>query len=665
MRKVLTVCLLTVLCLFLIIPALADAEQAASAAMEENEAVLTLRTQLIARNPDFTLDLIGSVSQEQANALLSAALAHTGNPKEGDYLKNHLIDCIPEISIADGKSQLHYQPAYKSTAAQEQAVDAAVADFFTTYPVKEIESEYERAYAIYDFICDTVVYDYARKHDTRLYYGEREIEGILIANTAYAALVEGTAVCEGYASLFYRLALEAGLDARIIYGFAYEAHTWNMVRIDGQYYLLDATWDAGSYWNYEYFLVPELYMHETDEAFITDYPLAETPYNRPEPKIFREGDYSYSRTYGASITMYNGNDVDVIVPETLGGLPVVSAKQMSFTSGDMQSLTFPEGFRRIKDAIYAGGLKEIRLPASASWSEDTLCPLHAGGLQRIVIDENNKYAQVIDGIVYSHNMRSVLYCPPQLEIETVTVPVGVEQVASGAFLDCTHIRSVILPDSIKAINSFAFDGATSLEEINIPSGCESIDQWAFGKTAIKELHIPASVTYIGGKIAGYCQDLAHITVEEGCENYYAEDDVLYHRVYDDKTEILRYPAGRYDTSFTVPEHVVYINDFSGSTHLEQVELPDGLVLIAGEAFCHCDSLKEITIPESVLDIWEMAFYNCGSLRKITVLSDTVGLAYFSFGDPQSRRGNLVIAGHAGSTVQQYARNCGLTFEEIP
>ena len=287
-------------------------------------------------------------------------------------------------------------------------------------------------------------------------------------------------------------------------------------------------------------------------------------------------------------------------------------------------------------------------------------------MERIVIDERHKYVQVIDGIVYSRNLRSLLYCPPLLEMDTLTVPDGVEQIAQEALRDCAAIRRVILPDSVKTICNAAFMNASSLEEINIPSGCETIDQWAFGDTALKELHIPASVTFIGGKVMGYCRQLTHITVEEGSENYYAEDDVLYHRVIDDKTEILRYPAGREDTSFTVPDHVVYINDFSGSTHLEHVELPDGnLVLINTEAFSNCSSLKEITIPASVEDIWEMAFYQCASLDRITVLTDNTGLYEYSFGDPTERPGYPVIAGHEGSTAQQFALDNGFVFEVIP
>ncbi|MFR8181399.1 MAG: transglutaminase domain-containing protein [Dorea sp.] len=57
--------------------------------------------------------------------------------------------------------------------------------------------------------------------------------------TAYAALIDKTAVCQGYASLLYRMVLDAGVDARVISGDAGGPHAWNIVRLNGKYYNLD------------------------------------------------------------------------------------------------------------------------------------------------------------------------------------------------------------------------------------------------------------------------------------------------------------------------------------------------------------------------------------------------------------------------------------------
>lgn len=65
------------------------------------------------------------------------------------------------------------------------------------------------------------------------------------AFTAYGALVEGTAVCEGYSRAMQYLLLRAGMEATVITGFdsQNQAHMWNVVRVDGKDYHLDATWN--------------------------------------------------------------------------------------------------------------------------------------------------------------------------------------------------------------------------------------------------------------------------------------------------------------------------------------------------------------------------------------------------------------------------------------
>ena len=72
--------------------------------------------------------------------------------------------------------------------------------------------------------------------------------------SAYGAIINGKAVCQGYASLFYRMCREAGIPARIITGLGNGgAHAWNIVKLDGAYYNVDVTWDDTEDSNYNYF----------------------------------------------------------------------------------------------------------------------------------------------------------------------------------------------------------------------------------------------------------------------------------------------------------------------------------------------------------------------------------------------------------------------------
>lgn len=72
------------------------------------------------------------------------------------------------------------------------------------------------------------------------------------ANTSYGVLINGVGVCGGYASAMDKLLETAGIESIIISGEAgengnYEPHAWNLVKLDGEYYHLDATWNDPIY----------------------------------------------------------------------------------------------------------------------------------------------------------------------------------------------------------------------------------------------------------------------------------------------------------------------------------------------------------------------------------------------------------------------------------
>ena len=97
-------------------------------------------------------------------------------------------------------------------------------------------------------------------------------------------MINKTAVCQGYASLFYRLALDTGVDTRVISGEAGGPHAWNIVKLNGKYYNLDSTWDAGRS-AYAYFLknTNDFDDHVRDNDyqsndFIEEYPMWDESY---------------------------------------------------------------------------------------------------------------------------------------------------------------------------------------------------------------------------------------------------------------------------------------------------------------------------------------------------------------------------------------------------
>lgn len=97
------------------------------------------------------------------------------------------------------------------------------------------------------------------------------------ANTIYGALVEGKALCEGYSKAFSYLCNLAEIENMIVTGLTNEAHMWNMVKVDGNWYHVDVTWDkpGGTLVDmfpdmimYQYFMVTDSVI-ENDHQIVT------------------------------------------------------------------------------------------------------------------------------------------------------------------------------------------------------------------------------------------------------------------------------------------------------------------------------------------------------------------------------------------------------------
>lgn len=243
-------------------------------------AIAELREKMTLRDPEVVIRLRLSRKDDSVGAnILYGAIEHTGNPKEGDYLLWHMKECWLDTALDTQSGSYEYtftyRPVYRTTAEQEAAVDRAVEQLLQRLNVFGA-GDYEKIKAIYDYICENVTYDYFESMlgvSTNIY-------------TAYGALVQGYAVCQGYASLFYRLALELGVDTRVIAGTSRgQSHGWNIVKLNGVYYNLDSTWDAGRQ-TYQYFLLSQENFTEhvrkstyDTSAFHLAYPMAKADYS--------------------------------------------------------------------------------------------------------------------------------------------------------------------------------------------------------------------------------------------------------------------------------------------------------------------------------------------------------------------------------------------------
>ena len=101
-----------------------------------------------------------------------------------------------------------------------------------------------REILVHDYICNRVKYDSSKPADNTIQW--YKIKG------AYGPMTENNGVCIGISKMAKILLDDLGIPTYIVTS---ETHAWNMVRIGGEYYDLDCTWDLdyGKGMKYRYF----------------------------------------------------------------------------------------------------------------------------------------------------------------------------------------------------------------------------------------------------------------------------------------------------------------------------------------------------------------------------------------------------------------------------
>lgn len=148
-------------------------------------------------------------------------------------------------------------------------------------------TDYEKELYLHDALVKHVTYDDA--------YVEEQ--------NAYSALVNGMAVCSGYAFALQYLLMRAGIESYYVVGTAGEdengkpvGHAWNIAKIGGVWYYVDPTWDDSD----DEYAPYHAYFNLDTDLLTRDHVLDPYPYNVTLPQC-NELRWFYHR--------YNGTEV--------------------------------------------------------------------------------------------------------------------------------------------------------------------------------------------------------------------------------------------------------------------------------------------------------------------------------------------------------------------
>ncbi len=234
----------------------------------------------------------------------------------------------------------------------------------------------------------------------------------------------------------------------------------------------------------------------------------------------------------------------LIVPETLGGYPVV---EVVFYMASLR------------------GYSSIHL--SKNIKNFDACCLDEN-VSNISIDENNKYFSVKNGILYSKDFKKLVSFPPAKKDFNASCLDDVEIIGDGAFCCCDSFVSLVIPDSVKEIGDFAFARSETLEYIEMPDSVDKVGAAVFCYTPLKNIKLSKNIHILD---VSYDAD--------------AEGEGFFH-------------CCNFET-LTLPNGIEEIRRFAfyECEKLSKISIPSSVKIISDLAFDGCSSLQEIIIDK--------------------------------------------------------------------
>lgn len=489
--------------------------------------------------------------------------------------------------ILEGVAQVE---AFVKEAAKAIAADAA------KYHVND---GFDTALAVNHYIVAKTEYAYGEDGKPSSAFDAHSIIGLAKGDNV---------VCEGYAKGYMALARYLGLDALVTTGSGGgEDHAWNTVRIGGQYYSVDSTWNDTSD-SSDYFLLGEYEFYNTHSLDAIN--PNQFNYRSVLPQDMSPESYSYEMTegdfaylgYGGMLTLakYDGTAANVTVPSQYNGINIRYVADEAFSYLDtLKTLTLSEGIYDLGMVLSCEYLKTIKLPKTYGKTKDykniPVIGLEFGmtsfcySFDTIILASGNPYVKLENGVLYSADGSYLICYPTAKKDASYVAPASLRVIGGGAIMHNLYLKEIVLNEGLRVIDSWGIDGCSNVEKVTLPSTLEIIGQFVLRGMKIKTLHIPCDLESLGTTSFTDNRELETITTDSDLARCFVVDNVLYC----DKAAVA----------------------CALKSKQEFIKVPDGITTIADSAFQEIQTNKTVYLPDSVEKIESCAFYN----SKITKL----------------------------------------------
>ncbi len=347
------------------------------------------------------------------------------------------------------------------------------------------------------------------------------------------------------------------------------------------------------------------------------------------------------------ITGYLGEDREIIVPDEINSLPVVSVaknlinpttirvvvsagikeiEDFAFSS-NIYNLDVYETPMAITDIVFENGvetigkrafdglnIKNINIPASVT---DISVEAFDGcfSIEEITVDEMNGVYSSFGGALFNKDQtRLIKYAVGSPRLEYI-VKDEVEVIGESAFSYANNLISISLNEELEVISRLAFNGCNFLLDLELPEGLLRIEAFAFKDCyRMNNLFVPELVEDISYGAVMDCSEMKAVYVDYSNDNYKSIDGVLF-----DKSEetLISYPAGK-SGEYSIPSTVQNISPYAFyGSNLININIPGSVLQIGEYAFAN-SMLETITISEGIEQLPQGMLKDCLSLESVSL-----------------------------------------------
>lgn len=180
-----------------------------------------------------------------------------------------------------------------------------------------------------------------------------------------------------------------------------------------------------------------------------------------------------------------------------------------------------------------------------------------------------------------------------MELETLSLPEGLEELGWYALNGCRNLTHVELPDTLWKLGGSVFKNCSSL----------------------KSLRLPAGLTELGSHIVEGCSALEALKVSEDNQKFEEFEGIIYDG--GGKTLICAPPGWQGEYISRPGLERIQGEAFWGCENLERIELDESVEVVGNHAFYACP-LKSINLSKGIKDMGEWAFGRGAYIKELSL-----------------------------------------------